>query len=120
MDNDIKSLLALLLAKVEGIQAGQIAMRADIAELQVGQKALQAGQIAVRADIAELQAGQDSLRTDVAVLQSGMEELRRVTSTNHFKTIGQIERLSDQFTRHLVEHHGQPAMPPQPEGRGHA
>jgi hypothetical protein len=56
----------------------------------------------LRADVAELRTDVDKLRTDVAVLQSGQEELRRVTSSNHFRVMGRIEQLSDQIIRHVA------------------
>jgi len=100
MDEDLKGLLGKLVDKVDSLND------------KVG--ALQAGQEALRADVTELRAGQDSLWADVAVLQSGQEELRRVTSSNHFRVMGKIELLSDLLTKHIGDHGHDPA-----HGAGH-
>ena len=37
-------------------------------------------------------------------LQKGLDELRRVTSVNHYKTIGRIEGLESMLAMHMTDH----------------
>ena len=83
-------LLRDILTTVKTIAEEQVAMRKDIVVLQKGQDSLQKGQ-------ESLQKGQDSL-------QKGLDELRRVTSVNHYKTIGRIEGLESMLAVHMTDH----------------
>ena len=67
-------------------------------------KVIAEGQVELRKDVSSLQKGQDSLQKDVSSLQKGLDELRRVTSVNHYKTIGRIEGLESMLAMHMTDH----------------
>ena len=80
-------LLVKILDRLDSLEEGQNAMRADIRDLQTdvrdlqaGQKKLEAGQAEMRADIRDLQAGQkkleagqDAIREEVKALSDKMD-----------------------------------------------
>lgn len=97
---ELKNLIVLLVDKVDTVleiqrQHGERleALEKGQAELREGQAELRGGQAELRAEFAEMKGEQREIRADIAALQSGQDELRRVTSANHFKLVGQIERL---------------------------
>ena len=93
MGDESDRMLREILTTVKVIAEEQVALRRDVTALQKGQGSLQMGQDS-------LQKGQDSL-------QKGLEELRRVTSVNHYKTIGRIEGLESMLAMHMTDHgHG--------------
>jgi len=104
-DSELKTILGKLVDIVTSTRTDVVGLKSDMAELKSDVAGLKTDVAGLKTDVAELKAGQEELRTDIAVLQSSHEELRRVTSSNHFRLMGRIELLSDQFTKHLLDHH---------------
>lgn len=96
-------------ARLEGrqtaLEGGQAKLEAGVAKLEARQAKLEVGQAKLEAGVAKLDAGYAQLRTDIAVLQSGQDEIRHAVAANHYRTMGRIDQLSDQFRRHLAEPH---------------
>ena len=92
---------------VTALQKGQGSLQMGQDSLQKGQDSLQMGQDSLQKGQDSLQMGQDSLQKGQDSLQKGLEELRRVTSVNHYKTIGRIEGLESMLAMHMTDHgHG--------------
>jgi len=80
-----------ILASLTRLEAGQQALRVDMAELRDGQTALRADVTDLRADVTDLRADVTDLRADVTTLREGQTALR-------VDMMGRIERLENHIT----------------------
>ena len=92
-------LLVKILDRLDSLEEGQNAMRADIRDLQ-------AGQAEMRADIRDLQASQAEMRADIRSLQAGQKKLEAGQDAirEEVKALSdKMDRRFDDIARNVAE-----------------
>ncbi|MEI8395462.1 MAG: hypothetical protein WCF85_12045 [Rhodospirillaceae bacterium] len=86
--------MAAMAAQLRAEMAAMAAqLRAEMAAMAVQLR------VEMAAMAAQSHVDTEEMRADLAAVQSGLEELRRVTSTNHYKAIGRIEQVDVRLDR---------------------